>query len=112
MAGGSDAPVERGEPMIEFYAAVVRRDVRGNAGPDSVWHPEQKVSREEALKMFTTYAAFAAFEEDKRGSITPGKWADLTILDRDIMVIPDRDLLGTRNIMTVIAGEIVYEANR
>jgi len=112
VAGGSDAPVERGEPMIEFYAAVVRRDVRGNAGPDSVWHPEQKVSREEALKMFTTYAAFAAFEEDKRGSITPGKWADLTILDRDIMVIPDRDLLGTRNIMTVIAGEIVYEANR
>lgn len=109
VAGGSDAPVERGEPMIEFYAAVVRRDVRGNAGPDSVWHPEQKVSREEALKMFTTYAAYAAFEEDKRGSITPGKWADLTILDRDIMVIPEQEILGTRNLMTVIAGEIVYE---
>ncbi len=112
VAGGSDAPVERGEPLIEFYAAVVRRDIRGNAGPDSVWHPEQKVSREEALKMFTTYAAFAAFEEDKRGSITPGKWADLTILDRDIMTVPEKEILAARNLMTVIAGEIVYEAER
>ena len=108
IAGGSDAPVERGEPMIEFYAAVARRDIRGNAGPDSLWHPEQKVSREEALKMFTTYAAFAAFEEDKRGSITPGKWADLTILDQDILTIPEADILKTRTVMTVIAGEIVH----
>jgi predicted amidohydrolase YtcJ len=108
IAGGSDAPVERGEPMIEFYAAVVRRDVRGNAGPDSLWHPEQKVSREEALRMFTSYAAYAAFEEDKRGSITPGKWADLTVLDRDIMTVPEAEILGTRTVMTIIAGEIVH----
>jgi predicted amidohydrolase YtcJ len=109
VAGGSDAPVERGEPMIEFYAAVARRDIRGNAGPDSLWHPEQKVSRAEALKMFTKYAAFAAFEENKRGSITVGKWADLTILDRDIMTVPEADILTTNNVMTVIAGEIVYD---
>ncbi len=108
VAGGSDAPVERGEPMIEFYAAVARRDIRGKAGPDSLWHPEQKVSRAEALKMFTKYAAFAAFEENKRGSITVGKWADLTILDRDIMTIPEADILTTTNVMTVIGGEIVY----
>lgn len=108
VAGGSDAPVERGEPMIEFYAAVARRDIRGNAGPDSLWHPEQKVSRAEALKMFTKYAAFASFEENKRGSITVGKWADLTILDRDIMTVPEADILTTNNLMTVIAGEIVY----
>ncbi|MGE3617541.1 MAG: amidohydrolase, partial [Gemmatimonadales bacterium] len=106
--GGSDAPVERGEPMIEYYAAVARRDIRGNAGPDSLWHPEQKVSREEALKMFTTYAAFAAFEEGKRGSITPGKWADLTILDQDILTIPEADILKTRTVMTVIGGEVVH----
>ncbi len=108
VAGGSDAPVERGEPMIEFYAAVARRDIRGNAGADSVWHPEQKVSRAEALKMFTKYAAFAAFEEDKRGSIAKGKWADLTILDRDIMTVPEADILTTKTVMTIIAGEVVY----
>lgn len=108
IAGGSDAPVERGEPLIEFYAAVARRDIRGSAGPDSLWHPEQKVSREEALKMFTTYAAFAAFEEDKRGSISPGKWADLTILDQDILTIPEADILKTKTVMTIIAGEIVH----
>jgi len=108
VAGGSDAPVERGEPMIEFYAAVSRRDIRGNAGPDSLWHPEQKVSREEALKMFTRYAAYAAFEEDKRGSVAKGRWADLTILDRDIMTVPEAEILGARAVMTVIAGEIVF----
>jgi predicted amidohydrolase YtcJ len=107
--GGSDAPVERGEPMIEFYAAVARRDIRGGAGADSLWHPEQKVSREEALKMFTVYAAFAAFEEDQRGTITPGKWADLTILDQDIMAVAEPDILKTKTVMTVIGGEIVFD---
>ncbi len=110
--GGSDAPVERGEPMIEFYAAVARRDTRGNAGPDSLWHPEQKVSREEALKMFTRYPAVAAFEEEKRGSIVVGKWADLTILDRDIMTVPEAEILGAKTLMTVIAGEIVHSRPR
>jgi predicted amidohydrolase YtcJ len=108
VAGGSDAPVERGEPMIEFHAAVTRKDVQGRSGPDADWHPEEKVSRDEALKMFTRYPAFAAFEEDRRGSIEPGKWADLTVLDHDIMTIPEADILTTRNVMTVIAGEIVY----
>lgn len=108
--GGSDAPVERGEPMIEFYAAVARRDLRGRAGPDSLWHPEQKVSREEALRMFTTWAAFAAFEEDKRGSITAGKWADFTVLDKDIMTVPEAEILTTRTLMTIIGGEVVYSA--
>lgn len=112
LPGGSDAPVERGEPMIEFYAAVARRDIRGNAGPDSLWHPEQKVSRQEALKMFTTYAAFAAFEEDKRGSIAVGKWADLTVLDQDIMTVPEAEILKTKALMTVIAGEIVHSQPR
>jgi predicted amidohydrolase YtcJ len=108
VAGGSDAPVERGEPLIEFYAAVARRDIRGQAGPDSLWHPEQKVSRDEALKMFTRYPAMAAFEEAKRGSITAGKWADLTVFDRDIMTVPEGDILGAKTVMTVIAGEVVH----
>jgi predicted amidohydrolase YtcJ len=85
--GGSDAPVERGEPMIEFYAAV---------------------TREQALKMFTLWPAYAAFEEKLRGTIEAGKLADLTILSADIMKIPELEILQTRCVMTVINGEIVF----
>ncbi|HSH39983.1 MAG TPA: amidohydrolase, partial [Chthoniobacterales bacterium] len=85
--GGSDAPVERGEPMIEFYAAVARKSVRGESKEG--WHPEQAVTREQALKMFTVWPAFAAFEEKERGTIETGKLADLTVLSADIMKIPE-----------------------
>jgi hypothetical protein len=104
--GGSDAPVERGEPMIEFYAAVARKDIRGFSGEG--WHPEEKVTREQALKMFTIWPAYAAFEENLRGSIQVGKLADLTILSADIMKIPEMEILKTRCVMTVIGGEIVF----
>jgi predicted amidohydrolase YtcJ len=107
IAGGSDAPVERGEPMIEFYAAVARRDQKGFTGEG--WHPEQKVTREQALKMFTIWAAYAAFEEGMRGSIEIGKLADLTILSADIMNIAEPEILKTRCVMTVIGGELVFE---
>jgi len=105
--GGSDAPVERGEPMIEFYAAVARKDMKGFSGEG--WHPEEAVSREQALKMFTIWPAFAAFEENLRGSIEVGKLADLTVLSADIMKIPEMEILKTRCVMTVIGGEVVYE---
>ncbi|PYS56410.1 MAG: amidohydrolase, partial [Acidobacteria bacterium] len=106
--GGSDAPVERGEPMIEFYAAVARKDMRGFSGEG--WHPEEKVTREQALKMLTIWPAHAAFEENVRGSIEVGKLADLTILSADIMKIPEMEILKTHCLMTVIGGEAVYEA--
>ena len=106
--GGSDAPVERGEPMIEFYAAVARKDIRGFSGEG--WHPEEKATREQALKMFTIWPAYAAFEENLRGSIQVGKLADLTVLSADIMKIPEMDILKTHCVMTVINGEIVFEA--
>ena len=106
--GGSDAPVERGEPMIEFYAAVARKDIKGYSGEG--WHPEEKVTREQALKMFTIWPAYVAFEENLRGSIEVGKLADLTILSADIMKIPEMEILQTHCVMTVIGGEIVYEA--
>jgi len=96
--------------MIEFYAAVTRRDLKGNAGPDSLWHPEQKVSREQALRMFTNYPAFAAFQENVRGSIAVGKWADFTVLDRDLLTVPDAGILDTKPVLTVIGGEVVYQA--
>jgi predicted amidohydrolase YtcJ len=107
IAGGSDAPVERGEPMIEFYAAVARKDQKGFSGDG--WHPEQAVSREQALKMFTLWAAYAAFEDGSKGSIEVGKLADLTVLSADIMKIPEPDILKTRCVMTVIGGEIVHD---
>jgi predicted amidohydrolase YtcJ len=106
--GGSDAPVERGEPMIEFYAAVARKDIRGFSGEG--WHPEEALSREQALKMLTIWPAYAAFEENVRGTIEVGKLADLTVLSADIMKIPEMDILKTHCVMTVIGGEIVYQA--
>jgi predicted amidohydrolase YtcJ len=105
--GGSDAPVERGEPMIEFYAAIARKDQKGFSGEG--WHPEEAVTREQALKMFTLWAAYAAFEEKVKGSIEMGKFADLTVLSADIMTIPEADILKTRCVMTVIGGEVVYQ---
>lgn len=105
--GGSDAPVERGEPMIEFYAAIARKDPKGFSAEG--WHPEESVTREQALKMFTLWPAYAAFEEKLRGSIEVGKLADLTILSADIMKIPELEILKTRCVMTVINGEIVFE---
>lgn len=107
VAGGSDAPVERGEPMIEFYAAVARKSVKGFSGDG--WHPEQAVTREQALKMFTLGSAFAAFEEQEKGSIEVGKLADLTVLSKDIMKIPEPEILTTTCAMTVVGGEIVFE---
>jgi len=105
--GGSDAPVERGEPMIEFYAAVARKDQKGFS--TTGWHPEEAVTRVQALKMFTLWPAYAAFEEKLRGSIESGKLADLTILSADIMTIPELEILKTQCVMTVINGEVVFE---
>jgi predicted amidohydrolase YtcJ len=117
LCGGSDAPVERGEPMIEFYAAVTRSPLPGNSQGRSAealakagWHPEQALTREQALKMFTLAPAYAAFEEKDKGSIEPGKLADLTVLSADIMKIPEPEILKTTCAMTVVGGEIVYEA--
>jgi predicted amidohydrolase YtcJ len=108
--GGSDAPVERGEPMIEFYAAVARKSVKGFSGEG--WHPEQAVSREQALKMFTLWPAYVAFEENDKGSIEVGKLADFTVLSADIMKLPEPEILDTRAEMTVTGGEILYQRNK
>ncbi len=108
IAGGSDAPVEQGEPMTEFYAAVARKSKEGFTGPG--WHPEQAVTRAQALRMFTRWPAYAAFEEKEKGSLEVGKLADLTILSNDIMKIPAPEILRTRCLMTVIGGEIVFDS--
>jgi hypothetical protein len=107
VAGGSDAPVERGDPRIEFYAAVARKDLKGFSGEG--WHPELKVTRDEALKMFTIWGAYASFEENIKGSLEPGKLADLTVFSKDIMTVPDMEILKADTVMTIVNGEVVYE---
>lgn len=104
--GGSDAPVERGNPIIEFYAAVARKDLQGFSGEG--WHPELAVTRAQALKMFTVWPAYAAFEENLRGTIEVGKLADFTVFSADIMQIPEAEILKVYVVMTVIGGKVVY----
>jgi predicted amidohydrolase YtcJ len=108
VAAGSDAPVEKGDPLIEFYAAVSRRSLQGFA--DANWHLEQRVSRDQALRMLTLAPAYAAFQEKERGSIEPGKLADFTVLSSDIMTIPEQEILRTHVLMTLIGGQVVYSA--
>ena len=108
IAGGSDAPVEVGSPLIEFYAAVAREDLEGNSGEG--WHPEQALSRQDALALFTSSAAYAAFMEDDLGTIELGKLADFTVFDRDLMTVPEDEILEANAVMTVVNGEIVWSA--
>jgi len=108
VVGGSDAPVERGDPLIEFYAAVARKDLNGNSGPD--WRPQQKLSRAEALSIFTSAAAYAAFAEDRIGVIEPGKRADFTVFSKDIMTVPEAEILTAKPVMTVVDGVAIWQA--
>jgi predicted amidohydrolase YtcJ len=105
---GSDFPVEQVNPLISFHSAVTRQDASG--WPPGGWYPEQKMTREEALRAMTIWPAYAAFQERVMGSITPGKYADFVILDRDIMTVPDSEILSTRVLSTWIGGKSVYEA--
>ncbi len=106
--GGSDAPVESVKPLWGIYSAVTRQDHDpGDAAP---WHPEQLVTREEALRMFTIDAAYGAFEEDLKGSLEVGKLADMVVLSRDIMTIAAPQILETEVLTTILGGRIVYEA--
>ena len=104
---GTDAPVERVNPMIRFHSAVTRQDADG--WPAGGWLPAQRMTREEALASLTIWPAYAAFMEGVSGSITPGKYADLTVLDRDIMTVAPETLLETQVVMTILGGQIVYQ---
>ncbi len=109
IAGGSDAPVERGEARIEFYAATVRRDLDGYAGEN--WNLDERVDRATALKMFTLWPAIASFREDELGTIEVGKIADFSVFDTDLMTAPDEALKDARPVMTVVDGDVVFRAD-
>ena len=108
IAGGSDAPVEVGDPIIEFYAASVRKSLDGFSAEG--WHPEEALSRIDAMKLFTQNAAFARFAEEQLGTIEPGKYADFSVFDQDILTVADDALLATKPLMTVVNGNVVWKA--
>jgi len=105
---GTDFPVEEVNPLLTFHAAVTRQDPTN--WPVGGWYPEQKMTRQEALQSMTIWPAYAGFQESMLGSLTPGKYADFVVLDRDIMRIPDTEILATRVVSTWIGGKRVYEA--
>ncbi|HEX5633466.1 MAG TPA: amidohydrolase family protein, partial [Gemmatimonadales bacterium] len=104
---GSDFPVEYVNPLISFKASVSRQDARN--WPAGGWFPEQRMTRDEALKSMTIWAAHAAFQEQELGSLTPGKLADFVVLDQDIMRVPAELILNTNVLSTWIGGKQVYE---
>jgi predicted amidohydrolase YtcJ len=104
---GSDFPVEAPNPLWGFYAAITRQDRNGQ--PDNGWHPEQCMTREEALRAFTLWPAVASFHEAQTGTLTQGKWADFVVLSEDIMHVSPAEILRTEILMTVVAGEIVFQ---
>lgn len=110
IAAGSDFPVESHNPFWGLYAAVTRQNPQGE--PPGGWRSEQRMTREEGLRAFTLDAAWAAFEENHKGSLTAGKLADFIVIDRDVMTCEPREILQTRVLMTVIGGEVVYEEKR
>lgn len=109
VVGGSDAPVERGAPLIEFYAAVARRDLSGSSGPD--WRMGERLSRAEALKLFTRSAAYARFAEGELGTLEVGKRADLSAFSVDLMTAPEAAIPKGHAVLTVVDGKIVHRAN-
>ncbi len=103
VTNGTDAPVEDVDPIASFYATVSRRLNDGR-----VFYADQRMSREEALRSYTINGAYAAFEEDSKGSLTPGKLADVTVLSQDIMTIAEDEIPTTEVVYTIIGGKVVY----
>jgi predicted amidohydrolase YtcJ len=110
LADGSDFPVESINPIRGFYAAVSRQDTDGF--PAGGFMPEQKLTREEALKAMTIWAAKAAFEEKEKGSIEPGKFADFIVAEKDLMTIPVKEIPGIKIKLTFSGGQQVFPATK
>lgn len=106
LALGTDFPVESINPLRTFYSAVFRQDTSGY--PEKGFIPEQKLTREEALRGMTIWAAYAAFEDHEKGSLEKGKLADFVVLDKDLMKVDQQNIFDTRVIMTILGGKVVY----
>jgi len=107
---GTDAPVEHVSPIASFYASVTRQSPDGS--PKGGMYPNQRMSREEALRSYTLDAAFGSFHENKLGSIETGKLADITVLSQDIMTVPEDEILSTEVTFTIVDGKVRYEKGK
>jgi len=104
IANGTDAPVEDVDPIASYYATVSRVMKDGSA-----FFPEQRLTRMEALETYTSLAAYAGFEEDVVGTLTPGKLADITVLSKDILTIPEDEIPATDVVYTIVGGKVMYQ---
>jgi hypothetical protein len=107
LVGGSDEGARTFSPFMGIHAAVTRQDAQGN--PAGGWFSEQRLTREEALRSYTVDAAYVAFLEDDLGSLAVGKLADLVVLSKDIMTVPDAEILTIEAVMTMVGGRVAYE---
>ena len=110
IVNGTDAPVEPVNPIPSFYASVTRKTLQGE--PKEGYEPEQKMTRDQALRSYTLDAAYGAFEEHIKGSIELGKLADFTIFTQDLMTVPEDEILQTEVAMTLVGGKVVYQNNK
>jgi predicted amidohydrolase YtcJ len=108
VAFGSDAPVESIDPLWGMYAAVTRQDHAGQ--PPGGWRPAERVSVSDAIRGFTSGAAYAAHDEMRTGSIATGMRADLTLIDTNLLTCMPGEILDARVVMTIVQGKIAYQA--
>jgi predicted amidohydrolase YtcJ len=104
IVNGTDAPIEDVDPLASFYSSITRKTEMGET-----FYPEQRMTRMEALRSYTINAAYAAFEEQQKGSLAPGKLADVTVLSRDILSVPEEQILETEVLYTIVGGQVLYE---
>ncbi|MEJ2502536.1 MAG: amidohydrolase family protein, partial [Gemmatimonadota bacterium] len=104
VGNGTDAPVEDVDPIASYWSAISRRLPDGGR-----FNPDQRLTREQALRSYTLNNAYAAFEEELKGSLTAGKLADLVVLDRDILTVPEEEVRDARVVLTMVGGEILHE---
>jgi predicted amidohydrolase YtcJ len=110
LAFGTDYQVEPLNPMEGLYAAVTRKDRLGEEGEG--WHPEQKISMEDAIRFYTLGSAYAQFMDDRKGMIRPGYLADIVITDKDLLTIPDNEIMKTKVDYTIVGGKVVFSSGR
>jgi predicted amidohydrolase YtcJ len=103
IANGTDVPVENIDPIASFYASVTRRMPDGQ-----LFYPDQRMTREEALRSYTSASAYAIFDEREKGTLAPGKLADIVVLSKDILAVPDEEIRSARVDVTVLGGQVVY----
>jgi len=111
VAFGTDFAVEPLDPVEGLYSAVTRQSREKPGTPPGGWLPSQRLSMEEAIALYTASSAYAEFQEDAKGTLEPGKLADLVVWDRDLLTVPPEQILQAKPALTVVGGAVVYQSN-